>query len=95
MDDVHAARFPLELLGDLARAVGRAVVDHENVEPGIEREQGVDQRWQVLPLIEGGDDHEGCHGDGSRRGLAHGFAHIVCYSPAPRSCGATLLLLIA
>ena len=44
--------------GDLACAVGRTVVDDEQLQIGIGREHGVDQRGDVFPLIVGGRLHQ-------------------------------------
>ena len=53
------------LLAPLARAVGRVVVDYQNVRLRRETEDLLDQPRQVLHLVIGG------HRDQSRAGLGH------------------------
>ena len=43
---------------DVGRAVGRVVVDHEQLQVGRHREHPVDQGGDVLPLVVGGRLHE-------------------------------------
>ena len=57
---VHPVRVgQRQLVGELAGAVGAAVVDDQNVHVGARSVHPADDQRQVLPLVVGGDDHQG------------------------------------
>ena len=57
--DVDARRFrAASLVRDLAGAVGRAVVDDEDLEPRILCEDGGHEAWKVVALVVRRDDDE-------------------------------------
>jgi hypothetical protein len=51
MQDVDARLRGGDLLGDLSGSVGRGVVDDEDLEAGVLRQNGWDQSGEVLALI--------------------------------------------
>ena len=57
--DVHAVRVGQgQLVGQLAGAVGAAVVDDQDVHVGTARRARADDQRQVLPLVVRGDDDQ-------------------------------------
>src|SRR5207248_10267534 len=49
-----------EAVGDLSRSVGRSVVDHEDAKP-VDRQQLLDERRKIGPLVVRRDDDERPH----------------------------------
>ena len=60
-----------ELVGDVARAVGRAVIDHEQDAPGSASRIAAEMSRQVLPLVVGRQDDPGTGPDAARAGRLH------------------------
>src|SRR5690606_3860017 len=58
VEDVDPRVFRRELVGDRAGAVGRGVVDDEDVESRVLCEDHWDETGQVLPLVVGRDDDQ-------------------------------------
>src|SRR5262249_25130604 len=87
-DQVDPRRLRLPPLDRARRAVGRAVVHHEHVEPVREREQLLEQGVDVLELVVGRDDDELLHqgaAPGSGGPLTSVAGRRASHQPTPSS----------
>src|SRR6201999_2690939 len=62
------------LLGQLSRAVRAVVVDDQHVHVGQCHVQSLQNERKVLPLVVGGDDHQGAQGGTIARNPRHRIA---------------------